>query len=680
MAVGSARWRPFVPYLAVAAGWLLFQALITEPTPRGVIALGVVFGCLNAMLAVGIVLVYRANRIVNFAHGELGGVAVVLVIELVQFGWPFVPAAIVGVLSALAAGSLVEATVIRRCGHSSRLILMAATIGLAQVLGFVALFIPHLFAGETPTTILSTPLSNWTFRIEPLRLTGNAVLIVAVAVCASLVLAWFMRRTKWGVAIRASAEGGTRASQLGVPTNALSNLVWAAAGALSAVTAILGASMVSLQPGQLLGPGLLLRGLAAAVVARMRSLPLTVVAAVGIGIGEQALRWEFPRSNYEEVFLLGVVLVALLFQHRSQARADASDASSWQLLSEVRQLPAEVAGLREIRAGRVVVALGGTALVLSLPLLLSPSHQILVNNIVIYAIVAVSLVVLTGWAGQVSLGQFALVAVGAGVAGNLTLNRGVDLVVAVLAGALAGAVAALVIGLPAVRVRGFLLGVTTLGAAVATSTYLLRQSWLAPSQNDVVPRPELLGRFDVENDGRYYFVCLAVLAAAVYAANGIRRSRLGRSIVATRDNAAAAQAWGVRPALSKLAAFALSGAMAGAAGALLIHQQRRLAIELYAPEVSLQAFTMAVIGGIGSMPGAILGAAYVRGVGQWVPGVGPLLATGIGLLIVLLLLPRGLADLVRRGRDVLVRQVAKKHGVAAVGLLSEGELEALGHD
>ena len=112
MGVTSKRLRTVAPYGGIAAAWFVLQTLISEPTPTGVIALGVVFGCLNAMLAIGLVLVYRANRIVNFAHGELGGVAVVLVIELIQFGWPFVPAAVVGVMSAIAIGSLVEATVI----------------------------------------------------------------------------------------------------------------------------------------------------------------------------------------------------------------------------------------------------------------------------------------------------------------------------------------------------------------------------------------------------------------------------------------------------------------------------------------------------------------------------------------------------------------------------------------
>lgn len=677
MGVTPKRLRTVAPYGGIAAAWFVFQTLISEPTPTGVIVLGVVFGCLNAMLAIGLVLVYRANRIVNFAHGELGGVAVVLVIELIQFGWPFVPAAVVGVMSAIAIGSLVEATVIRRFGQSSRLIVMAVTIGLAQVLGFVALSIPDLFAGVTPSVRLSTPASDWAFRIEPLRFDGNAVVIVAVAVLAATLLAVFLTRTKWGVAIRAGAESEERAAQLGVPTKTLSNLVWAIAGGLSALTAILGASMVAQPAGQLLGAGLLLRGLAAAVVGRMQSLPVAIAAAVGIGVVEQSLRWAFPTQDYEEVFLAVLVGVALLLQHRSRTRVDSAEESSWKLVSDVRPLPVIVAQLREVRLGHITVWVVGACFVAALPVLLSPSDQILVNSIVIYSIVAVSLVVLTGWAGQVSLGQFALVAVGAGVAANLTGSHGVDIVVALLAAAVAGALAATVIGLPALRVHGFLLGVTTLAAAVVTSTYLLDQRWFAPSQLESVARPDLLGRINLDSETNYYYLCVAVLVVALAATSGIRRSRLGRGIVAIRDNASAAEAWAVRPVVTKLAAFAISGAIAGSAGALLAHQQRRVVLEQYAPEISLQAFTMVVIGGIGSMPGAIFGAIYVRGVGQWVPGVGSLLATGIGLLLVLLVLPRGLADIVRRGRDLAVRQIAKKHGVAAAGLVTEGELDAL---
>jgi branched-chain amino acid transport system permease protein len=289
--------------------------------------------------------------------------------------------------------------------------------------------------------------------------------------------------------------------------------------------------------------------------------------------------------------------------------------------------------------------------------------------IVVWAIVGVSLVVLTGWAGQISLGQFALVAIGAAVTGSLVREGGVDPLAALAAGTAAGLVAAVVLGLPALRIRGLFLAVTTLAFAATTSSYLLHVDWLVPE--GVIERPFLFGRIDLESDRAFYFFTLALLVLAIVAVRRLRQSRVGRAIVAVRDNERAAQAYGANATVAKLTAFAVSGAIAGLAGGLLVLHQHRLIAVQYDPSQSLQAFAMAVIGGLGSIPGAVIGAIYVKGAQSLLTGGWSLLGTGIGVIVVLLLLPHGLGSLVFRGRDTLLRFAAQRRDIVVPSLLAD---------
>jgi branched-chain amino acid transport system permease protein len=145
--------------------------------------------------------------------------------------------------------------------------------------------------------------------------------------------------------------------------------------------------------------------------------------------------------------------------------------------------------------------------------------------------------------------------------------------------------------------------------------------------------------------------------------HGLRRSRLGRAIVAVRDNERTAQAFGVRALGAKLSAFAVSGAVAGLAGGLFVLHQHRLNADQYAPLRSLEAFTMAAIGGLGSIPGAIAGALYVRGAQDLLESPYSVFASGLGLIFVLLVVPHGFGSIVFGIRDTVVRRVARRHRI-----------------
>ncbi len=181
-----------------------------------------------------------------------------------------------------------------------------------------------------------------------------------------------------------------------------------------------------------------------------------------------------------------------------------------------------------------------------LPQFLSESRIGLASVIAIFSIVALSLVVLTGWAGQVSLGQVAFMGIGAAVGGALTANEGFDILLAMLIAGLVGAVIAVVIGYPAIRRRGLTLAVITLAFALVTQTYLLNTEffgdWLPPSR---IERPDLFGVISLQSEVSFFYFSLVVLLLMMLGARGIRNSRTGRSLVAVRENENAARSYGI---------------------------------------------------------------------------------------------------------------------------------------
>jgi branched-chain amino acid transport system permease protein len=289
--------------------------------------------------------------------------------------------------------------------------------------------------------------------------------------------------------------------------------------------------------------------------------------------------------------------------------------------------------------------------------------------------VAVSLVILTGWAGQISLGQWGFAGIGAMVAGGLAAHLQSDFFLTLLAAGAAGAVASVLIGLPALRIQGLYLAVTTLAFAIAVQAYLLSPKYhasLLPNALQTIQRPLLYGHFNIGGPRAYYYVCLIVLGLALASARSLRRSRAGRVIVAARDNVRGAQSYGVSVQRARLAAFAISGFWAAIAGALFAYHQKVVETQAFDPSISLLILLIVVIGGVTSLPGAMLGAAYL-GVLRY-GGLSPqvqALASGVGVLILLWILPGGLAQAFYGIRDAILRWVAERRGIVVPSLVAD---------
>ncbi|MDY7106028.1 MAG: branched-chain amino acid ABC transporter permease [Actinomycetota bacterium] len=340
--------------VAALALWPALAAVMERGLPVGIVLRGTVFGSLIALLAIGIVLVYRANRIVNFAQAELGSVAAVLAIQFrLVYGWNYFAAVLLGFMLAAGLGALIDAVVIRRFHTAPRLILTVATIGLAQILNAVSILIP-LVLGGLATGSFGTPVSL-TVDIYPQVFGADHLMVFLLVPAAVLGLAAFLRFTDYGIAIRASAENGDRANLLGIPVKRLSSLVWALAGFLSATAVILRVPLVGFASFQSVsgsGNALLLRTLAAAVLGRMESLPRTVAAAIGIGIFQEAAAWQYSDTDFVDALLVAVILVGLFVQRDLFSRAAETGISTWKSIREVRPVPRRSS--RSARLGRPV--------------------------------------------------------------------------------------------------------------------------------------------------------------------------------------------------------------------------------------------------------------------------------------------------------------------------------------
>jgi branched-chain amino acid transport system permease protein len=226
-----------------------------------------------------------------------------------------------------------------------------------------------------------------------------------------------------------------------------------------------------------------------------------------------------------------------------------------------------------------------------------------------------------------------------------------------------------VLGLPALRIRGLFLAVTTLAFAVTSATYFLQERYVPWFIERRIDRPSVLGRLSLEDDTTMYLFTLVILLGIMAAVRGLRASRTGRALIAVRDNEPAAEAVTLDSTRLKLLAFVIAGALAGLAGGVYVIQQEGIFSDAFGPEVSLLLFSMVVIGGLGTMPGAVLGAIYIRGAEFFLPSGWELVASGFGILVLLLVFPEGLGGIAYAVRDAYLRWVARRRGIAVPSLI-----------
>ena len=566
-------------------------------------------------------------------------------------------------LSALVLGGLFEFTIVRPLRHASRLTVLVATIGAAQLLFFAGALLPKGgdFAGQSYPTPFDASWRIGTLTLGP----GDLTILVAVPLL-TIGLAFFLARSRLGKASRAAAENDAAARLAGVPVERVSMAIWAIAGLLAGISAILIGPTRPLGLSEALGPNLMLRALAASMLGGLSGFFAVFVAGLGIGLLEALVVWNFPIGGALDLALLIAIAVSFLAKRGLGTEARGSETSSWSLAGSISPLAPTISSLVRLRLARVVGLALLVAIAAYLPTLVSSSEQFFLAGVALFAVFGLSLVVLTGFAGQVSMGQFAFVAVGAAFGGRLYqlgLPHGPALVLATLIG---GAFA-VVIGIPALRIRGLFLAVITLAFSVATSGWLLQQDWLNHRADDgstsmTIPRPVIFG-VDFDSGIRYYWVCLGALVLTAGAVHRLRRTGLGKRMIAVRDNEPSAASVAVSPRWTKLIAFMISGMIAAFGGFLYGGLLVNFSGDIdgtFGPGQSLGLVVMTVFGGVTTITGAVLGAVWVQGIPRILGEDWGLLSSGIGVLAVLLVLPGGLASLVFNVRDRIVEALVDR--------------------
>jgi ABC-type branched-subunit amino acid transport system ATPase component/ABC-type branched-subunit amino acid transport system permease subunit len=644
----------------------------------GSLVLGLLNGAAFALLGLGIVLTYQTNRFLNLAYAQLGAApALVLAKLVVQGGWSWWTAFPVSVAAGIGLGLLVEWGLVSRLRRRTRstVSLLLLSVGVGQLL-LALTYVPALGPPQSSLSVRGYPVPfDAHVTLGNVALDGADLMTCLLAPLVIVGLTAFLRFSLTGKKVRAAASNADAARLAGVSTSRVSLLMWGIAGGLSTITAVLQAPSQGTFNAATLGPTLLLLALGAATFGAFTSIPLTLAGGVALGVIQQVTLQITGKQGDAQVVLLLTILAVVVVRGRAIGEAF-SVTGTGVAQPTPRPVPeilrAHWAVTRRSQIG-CAAALLGAVLLPFLPALHAESRRFQLALITAYALVALSLCLLVGWTGQVSLGHFALVGLGAFVTARLADEHVSLLVIIALAG-LAGAAAMVVVGLPALRVPGLSLAVTTLGLAVIAPSWLFRQSWVGTKDSFGItldlPAP-LRGLPAPTSELGVYFVGLTLLVATFLFLSGVRRTALGRSLLAVRDNETAAASFGLVPAGTKTLALALSGFVAGTAGVVWAGAWHAVAPTQFTSDVSLLLLAAPVIGGITSLAGSTAATAALFSMtfflspslsgifGDFGRQVGFQLAlAGLGVVVTLLLYPTGMAGLGRRLYDRFLEAVA----------------------
>lgn len=638
---------------------------------------GVVQGLVYALVAFGLLLIFRATGVINFAQGQIGAFGgYTMALLYLQYDIPYG----LSLPLALVAGTLLGIAtelILRRLFTQPRLLLFVATLGVTQLIQFLQLQLP--IPEDQAATARYPVLLDGRWEIFGITVTGPQVTVVIAVPVLVLGLTWLLQKSKFGRQVRAVADNAASAQLAGISIRTVSTKVWGLAGLLAAVSALLiaptqGGSIAVVNSA--LGPKLLLLSLAAAMFGRMRSFVWTAVGGVIVGVIDMLfVTWaqtgEVPQgTNILAIFVLLLVLMLTL------GRSAGMSNDEWTFTTKLKSASEEIRRhplYRALTLLGVVLLVGGALLLPSF--LDTPTDFLSYSTIPVMLIAALSVTVLTGWAGQLSLGQFGFVAIGAYF--TIKFSDGLPIPIAILFGVAFGVLAALIIGIPALRIKGLFLAVITLGFGLMVRNWLIFNSGLSGPGGDAKLAVTRGKGFDLlfwtvkgTNFRGVYWFCLLVSGIALLLVWQLRRTGVGRSIIAVRDNELSAAAYTVSATKQKILAFAISGGLAALAGGLLpltaLNGQFGVnpGTQIFDVEQSLRIVAVAVVGGIASITGAILGTLVIVALPLFFDGTPQvkLFTSGIGMLVVLLYFPGGLISILHSGRDLLTAWIARRTG------------------
>lgn len=568
------------------------------------LVLGLIQGAVYGLVAIGLALVYKGARVFNFAQGEYGTVAAFIAwIVVVQRGWPYGFGMIAGLLAAVAMGLVMERVVVRPLFSAPRVTLLVATAGVA----LLAISI-ELIVGEAQGRILPAAVSGRGVRVFGVAITAQRIFILLALVAIAAALAWFFSRTATGLAILAMAQEPMATRIVGIRITRMSSIVWGLAALLGGLAGLLQAPLFPFFPGEMTTVALL-PGFTAAVLGGITSLwgalagGLIVGAIQGLAqfyIGER-----IPGGSDLVVFL--VLLGVLLFRPgglfgKTPSRVEDGGQTPQGHAVRFRFPTASLGAMVPRWTVLAAIVIG----ILVVPRLLPAFRSDQVSLALIFAMVGLSINVIMGYAGQISLGHQAFVGIGAFTSANLVTEQGASFWIALPIAAATGAVAAGGLGLVALRLRGLYLALITLayGAVAERSIFGIRELTRGGAG---MPAPRPPG---FTSDHAFTYLCFAFLALILFVDWRFTNSKGGRAVLAIRQNEMVAASYGVDVTRYKVFAFVLSGVFAGVAGSLFAHWRQTVVANDFNFQIALTFVLMTVVGGLGSRTGVMIGSAF----------------------------------------------------------------------
>jgi ABC-type branched-subunit amino acid transport system ATPase component/ABC-type branched-subunit amino acid transport system permease subunit len=598
--------------------------------------LGCGVGALYAFASQGLIVIFRGTGVLNFSLGATAIAGVFVQYELqYEHGHNFFVASFFGVLLSATLGALTHWVVMRplQRKRASTLVQLLATLGVLITVqaGVVIRY------GSKPRQVPSQLPTDRVTLYGSVSITADRLILLAIG-CVSAFLLWLLyRSSQFGIQTEAVSESERSAAAVGVSPNRVATLNWALGSAIACIAGILVVPVITLQVTSM--TSLVLAALAAALVADFKSFPIATAAGYLLGMSQTLVGRFWQQQGLDQSLPFLLIIVMLVFRGRSIPLRD----------HYLRKLPA-------IGNGRMswdwTIFLAGVVVFL---MLTKDTKWIDALTVTLCAaIVLLSIVVVTGYAGQLSLAQYAMAGFGAWVAGRLVAVFHIPFLLALVAGVAAAVPLGLIFALPAVRTRGINLAIVTLGLGTAIELMLFSNGdFTGGIKGTPVGKPNLFG-FEIssiKHPARYGIFVLGMALLMVLVVANVRRGRSGRRLIAVRTNERAAAALGINIVTAKLYAFALASAIAALGGILMAFRLTSISYQSFTNFTSITYAGLSLVGGVGHLLGAFVGGMMATagfnqevmestwdGVGQYIQ-----LISGIAILLVVLYNPDGVA-------------------------------------
>ncbi|MGV9834919.1 ABC transporter permease [Nocardia niigatensis] len=599
---------------------------------------GLVHGNAYALIAVGITLIFGVSNVINFAHGSIFAFGSVLGWWLIaQHGVPWWAAPAVVVAATALVGVAIDILAVRPLRRAPAIAALLATVAVGLIIENVVALV---FGPDTRPFPQVLPTNN--FRVGGVRFGTSDVVMFALTVTVMAGLWAFLRYSRHGLAIRATAQDPDAAAQMGIGVGRVQSLAFAIAsglGGLAGVFVGLYNSNISPTSGGIVG----MTGFVAATIGGLGSIPGAVLGGFVLGLVEAFGIYWFG-DGYRDLITFGLLVVFLVLRPGgllARPPAIESEPMTGTFLGAGRELR-----IRPWHAA-VAFAVAGVAI----PLLADDYGISVGTQILAYAIIAVSMTLVAGSAGQLAIGQAGPIALGAYTSAVLTVSHGWAFLPALLAAGIVAAVVSSVLAAPLWRLGGHYVAIATLGIGIVTVAII--RNWEPVTRGSYgifgILAPSLFG-YEFTTHTQIFRLELVVLAIVLAVILGVQRSRLGLAIRAIGGDEVAARSAGVPVRDYKALAFAVAAFFSGIGGALLAHQYSYIDPTVFNLPMSLLVVTILVLGGAASPYGAVLGAAVLIGVPELLR-LAPswrIVLYGLVLLLVVRFRPQGI--LVRRNR------------------------------